>query len=109
MQVRALRPRIKIVKTLHLFSQPLPADWPVSSRNQQVTAMAMRRDGLPCQESWSHGPLPPRRPDFTDIEQDPAPSPGQGTCLTVRMGTMIRATLWLDDDAVAALAEELMP
>src|SRR5216683_749471 len=54
MQVTALSVRIKIVKALHLFSQPLPADWLVSSRSQQVTAIAMRREGLLCQESWDH-------------------------------------------------------
>ena len=54
MQVTALSVRIKIVKVLHLFSQPLPAAWPVSSRSQQVTAMAMRRDGPLCQESWGY-------------------------------------------------------
>ena len=53
MQVTALSVRIKIVKALHLFSQPLPADWLVSSRSQQVTAIAMRREGLLCQESWT--------------------------------------------------------
>jgi len=52
MQVTALSARIKIVRVLHLFSQPLPSDWPVSSRSQQVTATAMRRAGLLCQESW---------------------------------------------------------
>src|SRR6266851_8484428 len=57
MQVTALSVRIKIVKALHLFSQPLPADWLVSSRSQQVTAIAMRREGLLCQESWGWKPV----------------------------------------------------
>src|SRR5260370_806255 len=55
MQVTALSVRIKIVKALHLFSQPLPADWLVSSRSQQVTAIAMRREGLLCQGFWVYG------------------------------------------------------